>query len=229
MILFKKLADGIPSFKGKYLSRTVMTPDEYKAYEFITDNITKIEICQNNTLQNVYFPIRPVCHFLNGKTKDQVMLTVIRDTQATKVITLMARVQGLMDEMEQNDKLENATIKITPKTLNALKDFSTVVGAFMSAIQLFTLTRTNHYKIPQEPEIVVKVVNILGIVQGFSAGILIYFYYINRFGIITKAAWRDYVDENMKKKRKRDEENKNKGAQSESNESRLKVTEMSID
>ena len=46
----------------------------------------------------------------------------------------MGAIPGLIDEMEQNYKLQNATIKITPKLMMDLKDFSTVVGAVISSI-----------------------------------------------------------------------------------------------
>ena len=62
------------------------------------------------------------------------MLGVDRSTQATKVTTLMEAVDGLVDEMEQNYKRQSQKIKITPKTLMALKDFSTLIGAIMSTI-----------------------------------------------------------------------------------------------
>ena len=62
------------------------------------------------------------------------MLSVDRSTQATKVTTLMEAVDGLLDEMEQNYKRQSQKIKITPKTLMDLKDFSTVIGGIMSTI-----------------------------------------------------------------------------------------------
>ena len=144
------------------------------------------------------------------------MLSVDRNTQATKVASLMEKVPGLIDEMEQNDKRASAAIRITPQTLRALKDFSTLVGAAMSSIQLFTLTRSNHYKDPEVPDLVAKIVNILGIVQGCSAGILIFFYYLNRFDIVTKANWRTYVAQNSARYAVMD------------NDARLTVNEMSI-
>ena len=85
-------------------------------------------------MQNCYLPIRPVCNFITAKAKDKVMLGVDRSTQATKVTTLMEAVDGLVDEMEQNYKRQSQKIKITPKTLMALKDFSTLIGAIMSTI-----------------------------------------------------------------------------------------------
>ena len=83
-----------------------------------------------------------------------MMLEIDRESQQSKVGGLMEQVPGLIDEMEQNYKLQNARIKITPKLLMKLKDFSTCVGAIISSIQLFSLTRTNHYKERLVPDFV---------------------------------------------------------------------------
>ena len=45
-----------------------------------------------------------------------------------------------------------------------LKDFSTVVGAVISSIQLFAVTRTDHYRSRSVPDIVAKVITILGLI-----------------------------------------------------------------
>ena len=74
------------------------------------------------------------------------MESIDRESQQTKVTELMAHVYSLIDEMFHNDYLKSATIKITPKLMNDLKDFSTVVGSLISIAQLLFLTRENHYK-----------------------------------------------------------------------------------
>mgnify|MGYP000314250867 CR=1 FL=1 len=45
-----------------------------------------------------------------------------------------------------------------------LKDFSTVVGAMISSIQLFAVTRTDHYRERAVPELVEKVILVLGLI-----------------------------------------------------------------
>jgi hypothetical protein len=42
------------------------------------------------------------------------MENISRDSQQSKVTELMEAIPDLTDEMEHNEKLENATIKITP-------------------------------------------------------------------------------------------------------------------
>lgn len=45
-----------------------------------------------------------------------------------------------------------------------LKDFSTVVGAVISSIQLFFVTRVDHYRDRYVPDIVAKVITVLGLI-----------------------------------------------------------------
>jgi hypothetical protein len=39
-------------------------------------------------------------------------------------------------------------------------------------------------------------ITILGIVQGISSGVLIGFYIINKFDIVVKAKWREFIKQN---------------------------------
>lgn len=60
-------------------------------------------------------------------------------------------------------------------------------------------------------------VQYLGIIQGVSSGLLIFFYAYTRGGLITKKKWRDHIK-------------KNKGRiEPFNNEDRLDVTEMNIE
>ena len=124
------------------------------------------------------------------------MLSIDRESQQQKVGGLMGHIPGLIDEMEQNYKLQNARIKITPKLMMDLKDFSTIVGAMISTIQLFAVTRIDHYRERYVPDIIEKIITILGLIQGVSSGLLVGFYIINRFEIVTKAKWRNFIKSN---------------------------------
>ena len=108
----------------------------------------------------------------------------------------MGHIPGLIDEMEQNYKLQNARIKITPQLMMNLKDFSTLLGALISSIQLFAVTRTDHYRERSVPDFVEKVITVLGLIQGVSSGMLVGLYIINRFSIVTKAKWRIFIRAN---------------------------------
>jgi rubrerythrin len=74
------------------------------------------------------------------------MINVDRESQASKVTGLMASVPDLIDEMNHNDALANALIRITPDRLMLLKDFSTIIGLIINATYLFFAKRKYHYR-----------------------------------------------------------------------------------
>ena len=150
-VLFQSLADGIPSQRF-LLQKSFYTADQWKIYEFLRQNTGGIEVSVNNQLERIYFPVRPVCHFISKKTRESLMENIDRESQQTKVTELMEKVPNLIDEMKHNESLQNATIKITPKLMNELKDFSTMVGSMISLAQLLFLTRENHYKDAVSPD-----------------------------------------------------------------------------
>ena len=76
----------------------------------------------------------------------------------------MQHIPGIIDEMEHNYKLQNARIKITPKLMMDLKDFSSVLGLLMSLIQLFFIVRTDHYRERSSPDMVEKGILVLGLI-----------------------------------------------------------------
>ena len=127
------------------------------------------------------------------------MQDVNRESQQMKVSGLMDYVPRLLDEMEHNEALQSQAIKITPASLSELKDFSSYVGLVISTLQLFSLVRVEHFKERSLPGLVMKIVKVLGLVQGTSSGVLIILYIINKFTIYTKDKWRSYVEANGKK------------------------------
>lgn len=76
----------------------------------------------------------------------------------------MQHIPGIIDEMEHNYKLQNARIKITPKLMMDLKDFSSVLSLLMSLVQLFFIVRTDHYRDRSSPDLVKKIIMVLGLV-----------------------------------------------------------------
>lgn len=61
------------------------------------------------------------------------------------------------------------------------------------------MKRGDHFRDPVSPDYIQKLINVLGIVQGSSSGILIVFYVVNKYALVTKAKWRDFVNANKKK------------------------------
>ena len=80
-----------------------------------------------------------------GARKD-LMVNIDRETQATKVKDLMDAVPNLIDEMNHNEELSRALLQITPGRLNALKDFSTMVGLTINSLYLCFARRKFHYR-----------------------------------------------------------------------------------
>jgi hypothetical protein len=74
----------------------------------------------------------------------------------------------------------------------SLKDFSSLVGLGISLAQLFFLQRINNYRDPYVPEYISLIIFVLGIIQGTSSFILIVFYAINKYALVTKQGWRTY-------------------------------------
>lgn len=193
------------------------TPDQWKVIEFLRQNTARIEISVTGKLQRVYFPIHPVCDYVSPKTSSKLMNEVDRESQQTKVKGLMEAAPDLIDEMRHVESLQKAKLKITPTLMAQLKDFSNIVGLIISLSQLFFLRRINNYRDPYVPEQIKLMIFCLGIVQGCSSGILIVFYAINKYALVTKAGWRDY-----------NKQNKNK-IEVPVNDQRLSVGEMSIE
>lgn len=132
---------------------------------------------------------------------------------------LLYAVPNLIDEMNHNDELNRATLKVTPERLMALKDFSSLVGLIMNLNFLIFATRIFHYKILEVPEWVISTIEYLGYVQGSSSLILIFFFAINKKKLITNIMWRDMIAENQGKD----------GYNVFENDDRLDVNEMSYE
>lgn len=104
-------------------------------FEFLKGHTARIEVCVDDNLQRVYFPIKPVCRYISYKKQKELMLRVRRESQQTKVVDLMKACPELMDEMEMNESLYNAKyIQITPNLLLNLKDFSSYMSMLISTL-----------------------------------------------------------------------------------------------
>jgi len=122
-----------------------------------------------------------------------MMQKAIRESQSTKVKSLLDSIPDLKDEMIHNEELSRATIQITPTRLMFLKDFSTVVGLIMNSLYLCFAKRMFHYRALDIPTWVIDSIEILGFIQGSSSFVLIFFFAINKKNLITKAKWREFL------------------------------------
>ena len=122
---------------------------------------------------------------MSVNSKSNLVSNVPRETHAHKQYGLMDTVNDLIDEMNHIEDLNEMPIAITPGKLTLLKDFSSVVGFFINSLQLFYAEKKYHYREPDTPDWVQNAIQILGIIQGASSGILIFFYAINKKKLIT--------------------------------------------
>lgn len=109
----------------------------------------------------------------------------------------MDSVADLLDEMEANWELKEATLPITPHFLQQLKDMSTYVGLIINLLYLAFATRNYHYREPDIDEWVVSSIEYLGYIQATISGILIYLYAKSKQKLIIKAGWRRFVNDNQ--------------------------------
>ena len=79
-ILLLTLAEAIPSAK-QWVSKDFFTVDEWKVFEFLRQNVARIEVAVDGVLQRVYFPIRPTCHFISVKSRKALMQSINRESQ----------------------------------------------------------------------------------------------------------------------------------------------------
>ena len=105
----------------------------------------------------------------------------------------------LIDEMIHNENLNHAKIKITPQRLANLKDFSTLVAIIINAIFIIFVGRSDYSRDLDYPQLYQNMVQYLGIIQGISSGLLIFFYAYTRGGLITKKKWREHIKKNKGK------------------------------
>lgn len=70
--LLQTLADTMESAATE-LERVNMTRDEIKAFDFIRQNIGRVEINIDNNLQRIYFPKLPICRRLSKPTRTALM------------------------------------------------------------------------------------------------------------------------------------------------------------
>ena len=63
--LMHSLADSIPG-AGDQFSKSAYSFAQWKAFDFIKSHTGRIEIVLDGNLQRVYFPIRPVCHYMSA-------------------------------------------------------------------------------------------------------------------------------------------------------------------
>ena len=74
-ILIKQLTLALPDVKKK-----IDVFSQTNVYQFFKENTGNVEVTKDNDIMTIYFPIRPVTHYLTPNTKSDFVLTVNRDS-----------------------------------------------------------------------------------------------------------------------------------------------------
>jgi hypothetical protein len=69
-------------------------------YQFFKKNTGNVEVIKNMEIMTIYFPIQPVAWYLTSFTKNYFNRTVNRESSQHKIIDLIAKMPGFLDEMQ---------------------------------------------------------------------------------------------------------------------------------
>ena len=172
------------------------------AFEFFEHHIGQLEICINEVLQKVYFPIKPGCRMLTKATKTKILFNISRDNPKTKVLELISAAPNMIDEMKHNSSLEQYKMCITPKHMNFMRDVSFLLAIVQACTYTFTYTRV----MPWEHDIYIEeiipgltgreLVGIIGIVQLIISMITLLFWFVIKGKLVVQQRWRELVSAN---------------------------------
>jgi hypothetical protein len=123
--------------------------DEDEAIKFFNEQTKSIEIQFNEDLLRVYFPVQPICQFLNEGKKNKLMAEVPRESPNDKVEGLVDRAEGVFDELEHLEYLQNLPVKFSQERLNFLHDLSIFLSFAINILMLATYHIAINPKHPQ--------------------------------------------------------------------------------
>jgi len=179
-----------------------------------------IEVANESHLQAIYFPIKPVCHYMSKATREHLMENINRESAQEKVSGLMQAVPDLIEEMQHNEQLSRKTIKITPRTKEVVFTISCIVSMAINLLILCFWDRG----FPDVKEIIIPewaddAVYYLGYVQMGLSSLVLLFYLISQSALMVHFKWREHVTQVRHKLKRPDIEERIK---------RKKPYEMSI-
>jgi hypothetical protein len=152
-------------------------------------------------MQRVFFPIKPVCRYLQKQSRQVLMQQVDRSSPQQKIIGLLKAVPELVDEMEHIEMLSKSTIQITPQRLNLLRDISTLMALAACTLVLIFYEYNVEFNEagdallgPTAPTNIKEAIAILGYIQLCTAFLLLMGELYTRAHLIIKSGWREYVE-----------------------------------
>lgn len=95
---------------------------------------------RSNPLRRIWFPVIPVCHYLNEDTKNSFLNRVDRSNTQTKVSSLISSSRDFVTQMKQDYNASKKGFKINAERLFEFIGSSTnLLAIAINLINLFTL------------------------------------------------------------------------------------------
>jgi hypothetical protein len=197
-ILLNKLTDEYPPARV-HVKESSLSPQQLLAYSFFRMHTGRIEVLMDGVLQRSYFPIQPICKHISENSKQELMMTVDRQSPTNKIIDMVTQANDLIEEMKHNDQLKNKRIAVTPEKVGFVRDLSMLLVLLINYLLLFHYDHKDgsESKI-RMPEFVITTNRICGYGVILLNVMVVVGWYIIRAQLVVKKGWRILVDKNAK-------------------------------
>lgn len=108
---------------------------------FFARNTISIEAQFEEKLYKIFFPLHPACRNLSKQSRENIMVSVKRDSQNSKIQGLLGSIGSLFTEMEHLSYLRTLPVKVTSGGLTFLRNFSTMMAVIINLFLLATYDR----------------------------------------------------------------------------------------
>ena len=181
------------------------TPCQKKAKEFFASHTGRIEVCIEGILQSTYFPIMPVCKYLDQKMKDFLKFHADRTSPSTKIRSLMDSSKTMIMEMNHHAMVDSSKCMISPKIVSHIRDLSTFLAVVMNILMLsylrldsgklfiFNLIIGDNYRTIQFNNTARLVIDIINGFQLAGAILVIISYVISNGTLILRHKWEEHL------------------------------------
>lgn len=198
-ILIIKLADEYPPAQV-HIKRSSFNAAQFFAYNFFKFHTGRIEVVVNTMLTRVYFPIQPMCHHITKESREELMLSVNRETPSNKIVDMMTRASDLIDEMIYNEKMAKHIFTPTVGKIEFLRNLSMVVTLFVNYMIIFSFDHADEsgtkVSIPYNVRYIIYVSAIFILVLN---SLVLLAYLRIKLPLIIKRGWRKIVEVNIEK------------------------------
>jgi hypothetical protein len=194
-LLIRTLAKHTPSILHLCKARA-------RSYPFFARNTGTIEIVRlDRTLEEVYFPVPILFHFLSEKSKQQLEWEVDRSTPQKRVEDFVRRSAGMIHEMRHNERISHiGPLHLLSSHAEALQTSMFYLSVLINVlILLFTYPETEdeetgapgagYWNVRFEPRPVEWAVSLLGSAQMVCSGLALAAHCISTLPLTLRSAW----------------------------------------